>query len=66
MANDQELLLRVFRVALQRIAEDRDGIICECTHDNENCCEEMDVFCAVCIAAKALHMETTEAENAKA
>ena len=53
-----ELLLREFRVALQRIAEDPIGSRCECLHDDENCCEEVDVFCPVCSAAKALARES--------
>jgi hypothetical protein len=55
--SDADLLLRVFRVALQRIAEEPDGY-CHCEHDDENCCEEMEMYCPICIAGKALAMET--------
>lgn len=51
---DAELLLRVFRVALQRI---ENGGECECEHDDDNCCEEVEEYCPTCIAAKALAME---------
>ena len=54
---DNELLLRVFRVALQRIAEDPDGDVCGCEHDDEDCCEETGFYCPTCIAGKALAMD---------
>jgi hypothetical protein len=40
------------RCALREIAE--KDIVCECSHDTEDCCAKVGVFCAHCIAETAL------------
>lgn len=52
---DESILLRKFRVALQRIADDD---LCDCMHDDKNCCEKVWYFCPSCIAGVALAEET--------
>ena len=59
---DDSLIMREFRVALQRI---ETGSECECQHDDENCCEEANEFCSGCIAAKALQGESGSTERLK-
>jgi hypothetical protein len=48
-------LVREWRVALERIANDESG--CDCEHDDAECCEEVGEYCAQCIAGKALELE---------
>jgi hypothetical protein len=62
VSDEMELLLREFRVALQRIAENGEGWSdCECECDDENCCEKQDEWCPHCIAQTALNREAARA-----
>jgi hypothetical protein len=49
--------LDVLQKALQRISQGQLNTpfaICNCTHDDENCCEKVGEWCPQCIAAAAL------------
>jgi hypothetical protein len=59
---EQPMLLREFRVALQRVT-DGEQETCGCEHDDENCCERVDEFCPHCIAGVALAKETRTVEQ---
>jgi hypothetical protein len=61
---DESMILRQFRVALQRVT-DGDHETCGCEHDDENCCEVVGEFCPHCIAGTALAKESkSEAQPA--
>ena len=57
MSDEQDMLLREFRVALQRIQNGEWEWECECEHDDESCCEKVDEYCPACIAGVALAKE---------